>query len=116
MLTVIHRVEELVLVDESPDDEIEQAKKQHKPGARQDTVHNANYENEYGLREVEAIAKDRRLDQFCVIYILNQQLPESLFDIQLGLIPRGVLAPIKKIGYIATLPNSSNRKGNRPSP
>ncbi len=95
MLAVIHRVKELILVDEGSDDEIKEAKKQYKPGARQDTVHNANDEDEYGLRKVEAVAEDRRLHQFRVICIPNQRLPESLFEIQLELIPRGVLAPIK---------------------
>lgn len=45
MLAVIHCVEELVFVDKSSDDEVKQAKKQHKPGTRQDTVHDTDYED-----------------------------------------------------------------------
>ena len=82
---MIHRVEELVFVDEGSDDEIQQAKKQHKPGTRQNAVDNADDEDEYGLRKVEAIAEDRGLNQFCVIYVLNQQLAERSFDTQIGL-------------------------------
>ena len=57
MLTVVHSVEELVFVDEGSDDEIQQAKEQHKPRARQDAIHDADDEYEYGLRKVEAVAK-----------------------------------------------------------
>ena len=87
---MVHRVEELVLVDEGSDDEIYQAKEQHKPGSRQNAVHNANYEDKQGLRKIEAIAKDRRLDHFCVICNLNQQLLESLFDTGRALTSRGL--------------------------
>ena len=72
MLAVIPRVEVLVFVDECSDDEIKQAKEEHKPGTREDAVHDANDEDEYGLRKVEAITKYRRLDQFCVICIFGQ--------------------------------------------
>lgn len=92
---MIHRVEELVFVDESSDDEIKQAKEEHKPGTREDAVHDANDEDEYGLRKVEAITEYWRLDQFCVICIFSQQLPERLFDNYVGLIPRGVFAPVR---------------------
>lgn len=79
---MIHRVEKLVFVDESSDDEIKQAKEQHKPRAWQHAVHDANDEDEHGLRKVEAIAEDRRLDQLCVICILDQHPPESWLDIR----------------------------------
>lgn len=95
MLTVVHSVEELVFVDEGSDDEIQQAKKKHKPRARQDAVHDADDEDEYGLRKVEAVAEHRGLNQFCVIYILNQQVAERLIQIPIDYIPRGVLAPIR---------------------
>ena len=69
---MVHGVEELVFVDKSSDDEIYQAKEQHKPGARQNAVHDANYEDKQGLRKIEAITENRRLDHFCVICDLNQ--------------------------------------------
>lgn len=71
---MIHRVEELVFVDESSDDKVEQAKKQHKPGAWQDAVHDANDKDKQGLRKVEAITEDRWLDQFRVICKSGQHL------------------------------------------
>lgn len=92
---MIHRVEELVFVDEIPDDKVEQAKKQHKPRAWQDAVHNANDKDKQGLRKVEAITEDRWLHQFRVICISGQHLLSNLLMIQDWLIPRGVLAPIK---------------------
>lgn len=95
MLTVVHSVEELVFVDEGSDDEIQQAKEQDKPRAGQDAIHDADDEDEYGLGKVEAVAKYRRLNQFCVIYILNQQLAERIVQIPIGSIPRGVLAPTR---------------------
>ena len=87
---MVHRVKELVFVDESSDDEIYQAKEQHEPGARQNAVYNTNYEDKQGLRQVEAIAKDRRLDNFCVICNLDQQLLKSLFDAGRALTSRGL--------------------------
>ena len=71
---MIHRVEQLVFVDESSNDEIEQAKKEHEPRAWQDAVHDADDKDKHGLRKVEAITEDRWLDQLRVICIFGQQL------------------------------------------
>ena len=93
MLTVVHRIEKLVFVGESSNDKIQQAKKQHKPGARQNAIHDANNEDEYRLRKVEAIAEDGGLHQFCVICVFHQLIKRS--EKQARFIPRGVLAPIR---------------------
>ena len=69
---MIHGVEQLVFVDKGSDDKVEQAKKQHKPGAWQDAVHDANDKDKHGLRKVETVTEDRWLDQFRVICIPGQ--------------------------------------------
>lgn len=72
MLTMLHRVEQLVLVDELAYDKIRQPDQKYLPRVPQDAVDNADDEYQYGLRQKEAIAEDWWLYKFCIIYCTSQ--------------------------------------------
>ena len=67
MLAMIHGVQQLVLVDMIPYDEIDQAKEGHELRVWQDTIDYTDNEDEESLWQVEAITENRGLYKFSVI-------------------------------------------------
>jgi len=67
VLAVIHSVKKLVLVNETSNEEISQARQNDLPAVSQHTVDNADDEDENSLRKVETIAETRGLYEFGVI-------------------------------------------------
>lgn len=68
MLIMMHGIQELVLEDEIPKDEVGQPRKQHPPRGSEEAINNADYEDKYCLRDVKAVTEYRRLKQFCKVY------------------------------------------------
>lgn len=64
---MLHRVKQLVLVNELPNDEVGEACKQNLPGVSENTVDHTDDEDEYSLGQEEPIAENWRLNQFSVV-------------------------------------------------
>lgn len=111
MLAMFHRVKQLVLVDELPNDEVGETCEQNLPGVSKDTVDHTDNEYEYSLGQEESIAENWGLYQFSVVCVV---VSVGVFRRISTCLPRGVFAPINQIGYKERAPNSSKRNGNRP--
>lgn len=64
---MLHRVKQLVLVNELPNDEVGETCKQNLPGVSENTVDHTDDEDEYSLGQEEPIAENWRLNQFSVV-------------------------------------------------
>ena len=64
---MIHGVEKLVFVDETPDHEVYQAENLNQFGIWENAINNADCEYKESLGQIEAITEYRRLDQFRIV-------------------------------------------------
>lgn len=87
---MLHCVQQLVLVDKVADHEVSKTSQEDLPRVFQNAVNHTDYEDKESLRQEEAIAEDRRLHKFRVVYFVSSYSPQKR-----RYIPLGVLAPIK---------------------
>ena len=64
---MVHCVKQLVFVDESSDDKIDQSEAEDQPRTRKNAVHDADNENEDCCREVESVAEYSRVGELRVV-------------------------------------------------
>lgn len=64
---MVHGVEELILVDETPNEEVNKAEEENEERAGQDAIDSADDEYKDGLREKKPVGEDGGLDELGVV-------------------------------------------------